>query len=1192
MDCIPINLRVQLLPSPLLSVSDFLRFELPTQLSDARRISDQNHSVTAAEFGRLTQPDSRDIVNIIKFLPVPSASLLDDLLSSEERKNWRSVRYAHLPAAHSASQSSFPIWIIAYWVEVARLQTTVRRPWVSAEAFLKKTQQTWKAAEARQLADAATIALVQLPWGGRTTGFGADNEPIHVLARYLSDQWLQSKHIIQQLEILRLDLKRAGTIDCEVITPYTFEILVQMYRTREATPYRKDGFGVRKNIWGIGEELASGRRKVVAGVSNVNNNHWVGIVIDVADLTVRYGDSLGGAGAVEIMDAVIWWLQFHIPSPFKRSVLPITQQTDDFSCGVLALNAIRHMALPNTPLLQPLSGIAINQERVDMFVSAVKLDLQSRINDVPPHGQTTVYNAVCSGEEIEFALVFVEVNVPTHMGHIEERPPSPFPPAPADTHVPVPIIPPPQPMQPGPLRVQMKSASLTKWFKPATSEEVIRSDRERMESEHQATMEKWSQQDKLSESRKRMRQTEGARERQAKKRQLGKDLDFEAGRRDRDGKLIKVSPSLSSLLSDPPPSSLNVAEASRPKRSLHEQERQQRGKVGRPRVSIYKPASQTNWMSPLLWIHIDRAATRCLPKMSPAEICRELKKVDPVLFKALHPQTLRKWIDSKGDAPRWSDRTLERVVAGHSPGGLTTRIGILIKYPEVTTIILKSLRDLRVASVALTLTTIRGIIIGHLQHHVPEIFTTPAKDGTFFRASEEFVRKFVRRALGWSLRRSTRAGGKIPSDFQSHLQKAFIRMAYCIKDENIPSALIVNSDQTQLTLAQGCHMTYAEIGSRQVVTVGSEEKRAITVMASLSNDGTLLPFQAIYQGKTAASQPSKNSRSYAEALAAGFLFESSNSSTYWSTQETMRSFVDHILVPYFTAVKTRLGLPLDQRSLWQIDCWSVHRSDEFLGWMRNHHPMIVINFVPARMTGLFQPVDVGLQRLFKHSMKRTAHEDVVQEVIRKLESGTLAEEISIDSKLSVLRNRTVHWMWHAYTELNNPTIIKKAWKMCRVGINDADLSYESLTSSEARQTLRELPITDPTFFAELTRERTMPALPTLTHDEAQEEDVEHSELDIPGDDSAVPLKAVEDAVYGVLPTDDTEQEFIIGPYGLLSAAEAEETLVESVNDVIVDTTSLAEQSSVGRGHRKKFRNTVYNPENFDFTHDSLVPDHK
>jgi len=88
-----------------------------------------------------------------------------------------------------------------------------------------------------------------------------------------------------------------------------------------------------------------------------------------------------------------------------------------------------------------------------------------------------------------------------------------------------------------------------------------------------------------------------------------------------------------------------------------------------------------------------------------------------------------------------------------------------------------------------------------------------------------------------------------------------------------------------------------------VVTVGSEEKHAITIMVSLANDGTLLPFQAIYQGKTAASQPSKNAPHYQDAIAAGFLFESSKTSTYWSTQEMMRTFITNILHPYFQHTK-------------------------------------------------------------------------------------------------------------------------------------------------------------------------------------------------------------------------------------------------------------------------------------------------
>lgn len=261
-----------------------------------------------------------------------------------------------------------------------------------------------------------------------------------------------------------------------------------------------------------------------------------------------------------------------------------------------------------------------------------------------------------------------------------------------------------------------------------------------------------------------------------------------------------------------------------------------------------------------------------------------------------------------------------------------THVGVLIKYPNATTTILKGLSELHTASIALTLTTIWGVMVGQLQHLVPQIFLEPSKDGTLFRCSESFVQKFLKRSLGWSLRRSTCDGGKIPENALEILKKAFLRMAYTIKDEEIPSALIVNSDQTQVTLVQGCHMTYAPIGSRQVVTAGSEEKRAITVMVSSSNNGTLLPFQVIYKGSTQTSLPSKKAKSYKEVTEAAFLFESSMTQTYWSTQETMHSFVNQILVPYYSKTQVQLGLPPEQRSMWQIDCWSMHCSKEFMTW--------------------------------------------------------------------------------------------------------------------------------------------------------------------------------------------------------------------------------------------------------------------
>jgi hypothetical protein len=137
-------------------------------------------------------------------------------------------------------------------------------------------------------------------------------------------------------------------------------------------------------------------------------------------------------------------------------------------------------------------------------------------------------------------------------------------------------------------------------------------------------------------------------------------------------------------------------------------------------------------------------------------------------------------------------------------------------------------------------------------------------------------------------------------------------------------------------------MTWTEKGSEQVTLVGAEEKRAFTVMVSVTSEGKLLPFQAIYQGKTTKSCPSKDAGCLAKVNAAGMKLEYSGTSTYWSNQKMMQNFVNKILAPYFTKEKINLGLPATQNALWQIDVWSVHRSQEFCDWMAAKHSTILL----------------------------------------------------------------------------------------------------------------------------------------------------------------------------------------------------------------------------------------------------------
>jgi hypothetical protein len=197
-----------------------------------------------------------------------------------------------------------------------------------------------------------------------------------------------------------------------------------------------------------------------------------------------------------------------------------------------------------------------------------------------------------------------------------------------------------------------------------------------------------------------------------------------------------------------------------------------------------------------------------------------------------------------------------------------------------------------------------------------------------------------------------------------------MRKAYLLKEYDIPTELFANSDQTNRLYAPGDKLTYAETGAKQVSVIGAEEKRAFTVMVTVTSAGRLLPFQAIYQGKTEKSCPDPKSPYYDAAVAAGFRFEFSGTKTYWVNQRTMQLFVYNILAPYFEETKAKLKCLTNQRSLWTIDVWSVHRLKEFIDWMYKKHPNILVDFVPGSCTGIAQPCDVGLQAHYKSVLPR------------------------------------------------------------------------------------------------------------------------------------------------------------------------------------------------------------------------------
>ncbi|KEP49337.1 DDE superfamily endonuclease, partial [Rhizoctonia solani 123E] len=494
------------------------------------------------------------------------------------------------------------------------------------------------------------------------------------------------------------------------------------------------------------------------------------------------------------------------------------------------------------------------------------------------------------------------------------------------------------------------------------------------------------------------------------------------------------------------------------------------GSLPRLKKARMRPTKRMNWCHPLVWPIIQQAANRVGFPWSPQEIVRQLQQIDPTLFATLRPQRISQWRDhTVTDSLQWKESHMQAIQAGAQVNREEAgRRGIFHNHPQVVQSIRSCLLNLRQAGVPLGLNLIRGYMVGMIRHYIPDAFTRTYRNGQPFQCSTEFVRLFLREQLGWSLRKGTRAAQKYPPNVNTVLHDAYLRFACAVRDEDIPSCCIVNADQTQVVYNPGDQKTWTTAGDRQIHIVGSEDKRAFTLMVGISSSGDLLPFQAIYAGRSARSVPNSDTPEFQQALTRGFCFDFSNTNNYWSSFGTMCLWVTRILVPYFLRKRVENNLPSDQKCILQVDCWAVHRSAQFREWMSTNYPWIIILYVPGGCTGLFQACDVGIQRILKLAIAKASHADIVVETLTALQSGIAANAVVNDQTLHTLRNRSVGWLLKAYDAVNKPELIKKAFALCTVPGTELNLSYESLTSRLARQAILDLRHSNPELYASIT----------------------------------------------------------------------------------------------------------------------------
>lgn len=143
-------------------------------------------------------------------------------------------------------------------------------------------------------------------------------------------------------------------------------------------------------------------------------------------------------------------------------------------------------------------------------------------------------------------------------------------------------------------------------------------------------------------------------------------------------------------------------------------------------------------------------------------------------------------------------------------------------------------------------------------------------------------------------------------------------------------------------------------------------------------------------------------------------------------------------------------LPINTKMVVYFDCWKVHKSTALLEWLKATYLWVIILFVPAGCTGILQPCDVGLQRIYKYHIKLAAVQYFQETVQAQLQSGTPPADIRIMDNIGKLRNQTATWVLAAIRYLQDPArkgLVPTAWKNRRM--NQYNLSWECITSKES-----------------------------------------------------------------------------------------------------------------------------------------------
>jgi hypothetical protein len=356
---IPDAIAARLFPSPDLSLRSMLEFIIPISQS-VNTVNDISsffkkenpHQITSLALmtlSRLSIPTFAIVEKLLRYLP------------QAQLDGYRSVVYVHLG---NSLGTYYPLWVVSFWSRVGEFREAVKGPWLKADDWVQSELRQKRSAERVRLAEEVNMLLTMLPWGVAKQGV-SNMQPIHSMHRLLGrerlDDSLQDDRlsVLRQWIIGRPHLLRKLRVEG---TALTNKIMSAYNMSKDhSNTYQSPAFSW---IRMLGADMVQNKQTLLTSPHDPARKHWLALVVDTEKNIIYFGDSLRKPIPGPLFSAYTWWISQHTLAPFKLQELPISQQSDDHSCGPLATNAICHFADPDMfALAEASAGSAIEHMR-------------------------------------------------------------------------------------------------------------------------------------------------------------------------------------------------------------------------------------------------------------------------------------------------------------------------------------------------------------------------------------------------------------------------------------------------------------------------------------------------------------------------------------------------------------------------------------------------------------------------------------------------------------------------------------------------------------------------------------------------------------------------------------------------------------------------------------------------------------